>query len=453
MGRRRLLRFLFPFAVGVAIPGAGEAGAQTPPKGSSRVTLQAWEERARIQLLDREGTSFGRFGGQGLLQRFHPLMDAEYELDLLSSRFPLDEDALWYVETNGARFWSGSISHLRLVQEGDIRLEVPLAPRWIAGLRYWHQDLLQARRDLLVLEFAHLAKQGKIRAFLNGWLTARKAESDLEAGVRWQTDWGQGTVAVLALDAFSDIVYQSLGVGPALADTVLDYRRHPWAARTLWTLSPHRHWHLEAWGLMHPRSRIRVQRQRDVVESWDQEESYAYGGLLLQWTGLAGTTLGTFGTWRRGTLDRPEMRPDGTGAPRSPWRLQEGEGALGGVILHDVAPRVRLRGVAGWEGRREDRWEDGLLRSYRDEGWQGRLDLVLHGPRGLYGEVAFDARTLRQKGDLRVPSLEPLEGCQHRLRLDLGWRFGEKAFFLLGANLDLDQGGFDGGHGRFVLGW
>ena len=43
-----------------------------------------------------------------------------------------------------------------------------------------------------------------------------------------------------------------------------------------------------------------------------------------------------------------------------------------------------------------------------------------------------------------------------RVRFDFAWRFGMRAFFLLGTNLDIDSDGqgtpnFDGGHGRFSL--
>ena len=46
-----------------------------------------------------------------------------------------------------------------------------------------------------------------------------------------------------------------------------------------------------------------------------------------------------------------------------------------------------------------------------------------------------------------------------RLRLDVGWRFGRTALFVVGTNRDLDgdrgtaTGAFDGAHGRFQVYW
>jgi hypothetical protein len=64
------------------------------------------------------------------------------------------------------------------------------------------------------------------------------------------------------------------------------------------------------------------------------------------------------------------------------------------------------------------------------------------------------------RGDGQVPSVEGSVGRRNtRLRLEVGWRFGNRFWVEGGYRMDLDgdvgtgHGSFDGAHGRVVLFW
>ena len=75
-------------------PFAAPASAQTT-RDDPFATLTLWADDIWLSLLDRDGSYFGRLAEEGTFQRFHPRMDDEYELDVLTGLFSPDEDARW----------------------------------------------------------------------------------------------------------------------------------------------------------------------------------------------------------------------------------------------------------------------------------------------------------------------------------------------------------------------
>jgi hypothetical protein len=433
-----------------AWPGAGVG--QEVVCGPGGMTLRGWEENARVMILDREGSLDGRFSDRGILQRFHPLMDAEYRLDLMSSSFPLDEECAWYRRDSGARFWAGSINHLLLIQVGQIKARVPLGENWAVRVEHLHEETLQARRNLLRLGFERELGGGAGRVFLAGTPIAIKPEADLELGASWFPGDGEVTVAVGALDVFSDVVYQVLGVGPALSDSVLDYLARPYTVRVFAELPLHSRLRMEGFGLVLTSTRVRVEPQGEPWGGFVQDEGYAYAGGLVEWTPGDRTALGGIATWKRGRTEREPAEGEALGGMDS-FQVLETSRQLGAFLLHDLSRRIRVRGwlVRAVEG--ETRTTILMSGTYRERTLLTRVDLTYRGPGGLHGEVGLDGTARSGSGFRPVRSLEPLLRNDYRLRGDLGWRFGEKALFVLGVNLDLDSGGFDGGHGRFSLYW
>jgi hypothetical protein len=90
---------------------------------------------------------------------------------------------------------------------------------------------------------------------------------------------------------------------------------------------------------------------------------------------------------------------------------------------------------------------------YEDRTWAGRASLAYRTATGPFAELGLDLTARETRGAAPVASLEPLAADNVRLRFDLGWRFGGRALFIAGGNVDLDHGGFDGAHGRFALFW
>jgi hypothetical protein len=81
---------------------------------------------------------------------------------------------------------------------------------------------------------------------------------------------------------------------------------------------------------------------------------------------------------------------------------------------------------------------------------------------GLKAEAALelDLRDVVRGEEREVPSVESdLARHNTRLRLELGWRFGNRFWVDGGYRIDLDgdtgtdHGSFDGAHGRFALFW
>jgi hypothetical protein len=447
-----LLRLALPVLILVACSRPASAVAQGVACGPRGVTLRGWEEEARISILDREGSSDGRFSERGMLQRFHPLMDAEYRLDLISSGFPLDEECAWYRADSGARFWAGSIDHLRLIQVGQIKARVPLGSSWGARVEHLHEETLQAQRNLLRVGFEHLLADGAGRVFLSGTMIPVKPQSDLELGISWLPGGREVTVAVAALDVFSDAVYQVLGVGPALADTTLDHLSHPFTARILLDLPLHSRLRVEAFGLFLTSTRVRVEPRGEPWSGFEQAEGYAYGGGLLEWTPGGQTALGGLSTWRRGHTERMPVEGELTGSTEA-FELVEETWQVGAFVVHDLSSHLRVRGWLVREGQEERRERVPYPSSYRERSWLMRADLTYRAAGGFHGELGLDTTARSGRGPLPVTPIEPLLRSDRRLRGDLGWRFGERALFVLGANLDLDAGEFDGGHGRFALYW
>jgi len=98
---------------------------------------------------------------------------------------------------------------------------------------------------------------------------------------------------------------------------------------------------------------------------------------------------------------------------------------------------------------------------YEDRAWRGQTLVRYLAPIGLKAEAAFEM-DLRDviRGAGEVPSLEAdLARHNTRLRLELGWRFGNRFWIEGGYRIDLDgdagtdHGSFDGAHGRGVVFW
>lgn len=431
-----------------------ERGAVADTARPPGVTLATWEERVRLTIFDRGGAFDGRLSRRGILQRFHEDMDGEYDLDVLSSRFSLAEDRAWHRRRQGARFWAGSISHRRLIQRGQVKAAVDLDEAWTVGVRFDHARTLTARRNLVRLGAARELADGRGEVFLNTTLRAEKSEADLEAGYTWSPAAGEVTVAVGALDLFSDVVYQGLGVDPALADSALDYRAHPFTVRTAVDLRLGEGVRAEAYGLVMTPGRLEVESQGVSGSGFVQDEGYAYAGGLLEWRPDARTAVGGLATWVRARTERRSLEP---GDPGDRLDLTEETWRAGLFAVRRFGERVSAEARLVRVRREEERVRapaapDPSL-SYADRAWEGRADAVYRADNGVLAGLGLDVTLGAGSGRTDPRPLEPLARHDWRLRADLGYRVGGRALFVVGANHDLDGGGFDGAHGRFALYW
>ncbi|NIR46042.1 MAG: hypothetical protein GWN99_16575 [Gemmatimonadetes bacterium] len=451
----RLLRLLLLSGLVALAPACPSKPAAAQPDSSSarppRATLLGWEESVRFAIFDRAGSTRGRNSRRGILQRFDEAMDAEYDLDIISSDFSLTETYAWHRRENGARFWAGSIDHLQLIQQGDLKARVVLGSGWSIKARFVHDESLRTERNLLWLGFARRFAEGRYSVFVQGTLRARKPESDVELGFSWNAEHARVTVAAAALDLFNDLIFQTLEVDPGVTDTTLDYTSHPFTLRVIADLTLGRGVRAELVGLVMSPTTVVAAAGPGRLPGFEQDERYAYAGGLLGWEPSAGSGLGGFATWVRARLDR---EPLAAGRPEDAFELTETTSSLGIYGIHELTPQLTAEGWAARIWRLEDRIPTGASEvEYEDRTWAGRASVTHGARRGLNVSLGLDVTVRRVSGPPPVVTLEPLGSDNFRLRVDLGWRFGGQAGLVAGAGLDLDTGRFDGAHGRFRLYW
>ncbi len=421
-------------------------------------TLRGWEDNARLTILDRGGSFHGRTSDRGILQRFTEQLEDEYSLDLISFGFSLSEDYEWYRRREGFRWSGGSINHRFLVQDAEAAGNFALGEAWNFGVLFNLQNTLQADRQAVRVGFGHSWAGGRANAFVISLLTADKPEIDLEVGFKWKAQPGELTVAFGALDLFSDLIYQDLGVTAAQAQEVLDYTAHPYTLRVALELPFARHLRTEVFGLVMSPTEVTVVQQSGDPDGFEQEERYAYAGGLLEWSGSPASAFGLLGTWVRARLGRTPVEG---GDPVHAFDLTEENTQLRAYGIQRFGRFLAEAWIAHiW--RLEDRLRPDTTVAasidYEDRTWAGRVTMTYRARSGFRAEMGVDFVERDVVGLDRLPG--QFLGRNHsRLRLDVGWRFGRNALFVVGTNLDLDgdrgtaTGAFDGAHGRFQVYW
>lgn len=425
----------------------------------ARATLAGWDEGHRLTIFDRGGSFFGRLSERGILQRFADDVDDEYDLDFISSEFDLIENYRWYNQENGARYWTGSIDNKQLVQQAQLVASIWLGESWGGLVQFNHQRTLQARMSLIQLQIRRKLFSGRALTFLMSTLNAEKSEIDLELGFVWLPTPGKITLAVGALDVFNDLIFQGLVPNPFIADSSLDYTSHPFTGRIALDVPLGRRFRAEGYALVMSPTRIVLESRANPDSGFVQDESYAYAGGLLEWDPSTRSALGSFATWVRARLDRAAL-PDGS--PDDNFDLTEKTWSLGLYGIHRFAPRFDTQIWFGRVFREElrltpDPAPEANL-DYEDRAWAGRSNFTYRALSGLRLELGLDLVARNVVGPDPRAGSRFLENDNFRLRFDFGWTFGRRAFFVIGANLDLDgdrasSGGFDGAHGRFALYW
>ena len=421
-------------------------------------TLRGWEDNARLTILDRGGSFHGRTSDRGILQRFTEQLDDEYSLDLFSFRFSLSQEYEWYRRREGARYFGGSINHRFIVQDAEVVGNIALTEMWNFSVIFNLQNTLQADRGAVRIGFGHGWSGGRANAFLTGTLTPDKPDIDLELGFRWDAHPGEVTVAFAALDLFSDVIYQDLGVSPVQAEEVLDYAAHPYTLRVALEAPFARGLRTEVYGLVMSPTQVTVIRQSGDPDGFEQEERYAYAGALLEWSGSPASAFGVAGTWVRARLGRTPLQ---NGDPDHAFDLTEENTQLRAYGIQRFGRLLAEAWIAHvWRFEDRLRPDTAVVPSidYEDRAWAGRVAMAYRATSGLRAELGVDFVARDVVGFDRVPG-QFLGRNNSRLRLDVGWRFGQTALFVIGASRDLDgdrgstRGAFDGAHGRFQVYW
>jgi hypothetical protein len=435
------------------------ARAQTDSGLVAHATLRGWEERSRHTIFDRSGNSFGRNSDQGILQRFHPDIDTEYWADIISYSFNLTEVYEWYRRGVGARFNAGSIDHLRLVQNAQVAGKVSLRGNWDTRIQLTQQNTLQNDRALVELQIAYTPSGGPVRTFFNTTLKPLKAETDLELGAEWSVGGGARVTAAFAvLDVFNDLIYQGLGV--LETDTSLEYLSQPFTARIGLELPIGRNVRVESYGLIMTPAQVDIYPDENRDAGFRQDERYAYIGGLAEWSPSEGMTVGGFGTWVGSRLNRGALPQ---GQPEDDFDLKERTWQAGSYVIWFLSSRFSVEAWLSHVWRTESRLRPDTSVApnidYEDRSWASRIGIRYSAPSGFRTELGLDFTLGNVIREGNMPNASTYDVHNKRLRLDLGWRFGRRAYIVLGSNVDLEfeastaLGIFDGGHGRFALYW
>jgi hypothetical protein len=166
--------------------------------------------------------------------------------------------------------------------------------------------------------------------------------------------------------------------------------------------------------------------------------------------------VGGSATWVRARLGRQALP---TGEPADDFDLTEKTWQLGLYAIHRVSARLKLQSWLAhtWRSETRLRPSDSPEPSidFADRLLSGNAQVAYQARSGFRAELAFEIVERDVVGDDALPGAS--EKDNSRLRTDLGWEFGNRAFFVVGTNLDLDGDArsvnFDGAHGRFVLNW
>src|SRR5688500_11750497 len=119
---------------------------QTPAR-DPLATLRTWADGVWISVLDRDGSWDGRLSDRGVLQRFNPDEDSEYQLDMHTALFSASEDARWAARPMGLRGATGSINHPHIAQMVAWRERYPIASGWALEGDFLRERTLRASRD------------------------------------------------------------------------------------------------------------------------------------------------------------------------------------------------------------------------------------------------------------------------------------------------------------------
>lgn len=435
-------------ATGQAPPGppADTVAAPDPdPDPDPVATLGVWAEDVWLDLLDREGTVRGRLAAEGVFQRFHPLMDDEYELDRRTGLFTAAEDVAWHRSEAALRGAGASVSHPHIMNRVDWRQRVPIAGAvdLLADYRRDHSFTDERDHVRLGVVWRDVAGSGwSLWTRLGVHFFKPGADLELGGGRSWTDADGMWHLEarVAALDAFNDLIFGTLGVAADEVDAHLDYRRAPFALR----VAVERRgsgWRGEVHAGATTESRAHVTFPATDAPSFVLDERAAFLGALVEVRPVAGLAVAG---QVRGKQAVTERRWEGGGD----LRVRERTGSGGLHLRWRLRPALHARGEVEVVFRPEDRGgvetvdhDDrevfgalALVRSPAEGGWTGRL---------AYAVLDRDAGAL----------LPGVEGRNHRLVTEGGHRFASGFEVTVGLRWDLDALGrntFDGAHLRLA---
>ncbi len=405
-------------------------------------TLTPWADAVWLALLDRDGSYFGRLSDAGTFQRFNPLMDDEYELDLWTGLFTPLEEAQWTQSDEGVRIAGASINHPFILNSADWRARVPITGAVDFLARFTRRHSLSEQRDYpaVGVEWREALGAWSLRTVIG--MHFFKSSADVEIGVRR----GPLELRVAVLDAFNNLIFAGLGVAPEETPAHFEYASPPVAARLAFSTRAHP-WRLELQVGGSTRSTVQVSFPSSGDPTYSLAEQVGFAGGLVEVHAASRIALVAFATVASATTQRRFPAP--SPADLSIRERTSGIGARARVALAP-ALALELDGRVTWrpEARRTG---TGAIVSHRDREHTGAVTVARRPRVGWLGRLGI-AVVDRDAGVLAAA----LTARHARQLMEGGYRFRSGFEIAGGLRWDLDQlphHPFDGGHLRLTATW
>ncbi|PEN12322.1 hypothetical protein CRI94_14975 [Longibacter salinarum] len=194
-----------------------------------QATLSYWAQSRRLMILDREHSVGNRFFDRGVFRHVTPFTDREYELDLMAYRFSPFENAQWTRASGGLRMRAGSVERDLWAIKTEIKNTVALgdSARHYFTIDGIIQEDPQVQRSWLQMSYAYrLAPHHAVG--LRHTFSQYKYDLDVTPYYAYASPkWGQASVGLTFLNAYSNFIYERLGINEEVLDIVRVYETKP----------------------------------------------------------------------------------------------------------------------------------------------------------------------------------------------------------------------------------
>lgn len=441
-----------------------------PPQ---RATLAYWSHSRRLMVLDREHSFGDRYFDRGVFRHITPFVDREYDMDMMAYRFRPSEDARWQQAAGGIRVRAGSVERDLWAIKTEIKNTVPFGEdnSHLFSIEGILQEDPQSSRSLLEMGYGYAISPNHAVGIRH---TFSRYKYDLDVTPYYayaSPRWGRAEVAVTLLDAYSNFIYEQLGINTDILDVVRTYDRRPYLLQVRYA-SPEQYrlgGELEiGW---QTQSRSTYDSQLSSFQ-FSQTDQLHYASALVEYRLRKSLAAGVYFKRDASKLSRLT----GSDSLNTDYSNQQIHQRIGVYIRGDW---TRVRGeVYAFTGRYDDTQRgDGFNTSLIDQAFDLDTDM-----RAVSARVVYDAQSLpyfgvqyiRFRRDLNVPRTTVIAdewtgkfysaGPNHdRLIGLIGHRFG-RGSVSMGIGLDLDGDPvrykpelplryFDNGYFQFAMTW
>ena len=434
------------------VPGPPLAAPDTV--GERYATLMGWDRRVRLAVWDRSHSYGGLYHDRGVLRRWTPQMDHEYDLDAFAILPSLSDDAAFTDGASGVRVSAGSITTGHFIVESEVRTGVALAGPLGLDVRFVQQEDLSARRQAVELGYRLDLGRGHAVGVRHS-VAEFKSDLDVDAFWRWRRDAvTEAEVSVGRLDGLNNLVNEVLIPFPGHDDTLRVYDAAPvWlTARGSLPVGRAR---VEVAGGATVSSPAAVRSQTTGDPGFTVEDAVSYVGALAEapvWSTTRGDRL-VIGVEGRAVSSRTDRRSAAGSDTPADYAARQVEAEAGAFAL----ARWRSLRAQAWlsRERRTDRQAGTAFGGSAIDGpydvrerwtWTRlRLDWAPGAARGplLGAEVVTGYRGFPEPGDQDELAREVLVYYPVRDArwgtVRVGYRFSRRAEVELGASVDLDR--------------